>query len=411
MINNIFTDYYRRIRTARKNNQRVAWTSIGFPKNLLYAMNIVPAYPQLHVGFQASKGLTGQILGDVEGKYEIPHDLCGEVKSMIGTIINGDRLSFTLPEPHLLAATNCACSAQVKGFNFLHHYLKIPLFFSDYPCVSNDPTDPHVLAYVKGQLAEIVRSIEKRFGARFDEQLYYRSTINDFKAYTVWLEIMKLFKNRPVPADAIDLYLFLVPFFCMDSGRDAFIDLYIMLYNALYERCRNQESPPKREIRLLWDTLPVNHKNQFFKKIFSRYGAAVVMSTYFSDSATPKTTPLKFSYPLTRELVEDAVQKEPFEEIEPKINHILGSVNHRAIAHRKGLIKKIIETYDIDGVIMHLDRSCRVVCLPQYELTHFVETELKIPVLVFDSNSMDERFFAESQVLTRIEAFMERLRS
>ena len=56
---------------------------------------------------------------------------------------------------------------------------------------------------------------------------------------------------------------------------------------------------------------------------------------------------------------------------------------------------------------MHLDRSCRVVCLPQYELTRYIHEELKVPVLVFDSNSMDERYFSESQVLTRIEAFME----
>ena len=213
MVNSVFTDYYRKLQKAGSNGRLVAWTSIGFPKNVLYAMGITPVYPQLHVGFQSSRGLTGKIIDSVEGKYEIPHDLCGEVKSMIGTIISGDLLSFKLPEPQLMAASNCACNAQTKGYNFLQHYLKIPLYFCDYPCVSNDSTEAHVLRYVRKQLDDIVREIEKQFGLRFDEERYHRLTMNDYKIYTVWLEIMKLFRNRPAPADAIDLYLFLMPFF------------------------------------------------------------------------------------------------------------------------------------------------------------------------------------------------------
>ena len=318
MVNSVFTDYYRRLRQAEENGRFVAWTSIGFPKNVLYAMGITPVYPQLHVGFQSSRGLTGKIIDSVEGKYEIPHDLCGEVKSMIGTIISGDLLSFKLPEPQLMAASNCACNAQTKGYNFLQHYLKIPLYFCDYPCVSNDSTEAHVLRYVRKQLDDIVREIEKQFGLRFDEERYHRLTMNDYKIYTVWLEIMKLFRNRPAPADAIDLYLFLMPFFCMDSDSDAFIDMYILLYNSLYEICcgpdkSKREEDGKKEIRLLWDTLPVNHKNAFFKRTFARYNASVVMSTYFSDSATPDTLTLKFEYPLTREQVDAAVKKESFE--------------------------------------------------------------------------------------------------
>ena len=413
MLNKMVMDYYRSLRFAERKGRPIAWTCLGFPKNILFALDIIPAYPQFHIAFQPAGKTREHIIRNIEGKYQISPDLCGEVKSMICSAVNSDVMSFRLPEPDMLVATNSACNNQIKGFNFLEHYFKIPLFFYDYPRSFYDIPKPHKESYLKQQFEEIVISIEKRYDTGFDSERYYNSTINDYKAYTVWREIIKLCAHRPGPVDAMELNPFLTPFLSMDSKSDKLTDLYIKLYNSIFKMCDNTKNmkeidPKKREIRLLWDMLPVDNKSGFFKRLFSRYNAFVAMSTLFPTLARSEISGLKFGYPLTKEQVEDYIKDKPFKTIDMQINH-MHSFMHNSIKSRNRLMKKMIERFHIDGVIMHMDRSCRMNSLPQYQVSHYVRKELNTPVLMFDANHMDQRYFSESQILNRFEAFMENI--
>ena len=84
---------------------------------------------------------------------------------------------------------------------------------------------------------------------------------------------------------------------------------------------------------------------------------------------------------------------------------------NRPIEQRKKLIKNIIRDFNIQGVIMHMDRTCRPMSLPQYDLMKYIQESLNIPAMLFNADSMDERYFSESQISTRLEAFLEGLKS
>jgi benzoyl-CoA reductase/2-hydroxyglutaryl-CoA dehydratase subunit BcrC/BadD/HgdB len=70
----------------------------------------------------------------------------------------------------------------------------------------------------------------------------------------------------------------------------------------------------------------------------------------------------------------------------------------------------MIDKYDIDGIVMHSNRSCKPYSFGQYDIQKIVERERGIPSLLIEADMVDERSFSESQIETRIDAFIEMIR-
>jgi benzoyl-CoA reductase/2-hydroxyglutaryl-CoA dehydratase subunit BcrC/BadD/HgdB len=56
---------------------------------------------------------------------------------------------------------------------------------------------------------------------------------------------------------------------------------------------------------------------------------------------------------------------------------------------------------------MHSNRSCKPYSFGQYDIQKIVERERGIPSLMIEADMVDERSFSESQVETRIDAYIE----
>jgi benzoyl-CoA reductase/2-hydroxyglutaryl-CoA dehydratase subunit BcrC/BadD/HgdB len=65
----------------------------------------------------------------------------------------------------------------------------------------------------------------------------------------------------------------------------------------------------------------------------------------------------------------------------------------------------------VDGLVMHSNRSCKPYSLGQYDLQKLVMKELNLPTLIIEADMVDARSFSESQIETRIDAFMETLKA
>ena len=71
------------------------------------------------------------------------------------------------------------------------------------------------------------------------------------------------------------------------------------------------------------------------------------------------------------------------------------------------IVLEMVDTYKVDGIVMHSNRSCKPYSLGQYDIQKIVEKERGIPCLMIEADMVDERSFSESQISTRIDAFME----
>ena len=74
------------------------------------------------------------------------------------------------------------------------------------------------------------------------------------------------------------------------------------------------------------------------------------------------------------------------------------------------MVIEMIDKYDVDGFVLHSNRSCKPYSFDQLDIQRIVERERGIPCLMIEADMVDERSFAESQIETRIEAFIELLK-
>jgi len=71
----------------------------------------------------------------------------------------------------------------------------------------------------------------------------------------------------------------------------------------------------------------------------------------------------------------------------------------------------LLKRFSINGLVIHSNRSCKPYSLGQYDLQRIIYEKTGIPSLLIEADMTDTRVYAEAQVKTRIEAFMETLQN
>ena len=72
-----------------------------------------------------------------------------------------------------------------------------------------------------------------------------------------------------------------------------------------------------------------------------------------------------------------------------------------------GQVLDMIKFYNADGLVMHSNRSCKPYSFGQMDIMKIVREKTNLPVLMIEADMVDPRNFSQSQVETRIDAFME----
>ncbi len=68
---------------------------------------------------------------------------------------------------------------------------------------------------------------------------------------------------------------------------------------------------------------------------------------------------------------------------------------------------EMVDKYSVDGIVMHSNRSCKPYSLGQYDIQRTLQEEKGIPTVMIEADMVDARNFSESQIETRIDAFIE----
>ena len=59
---------------------------------------------------------------------------------------------------------------------------------------------------------------------------------------------------------------------------------------------------------------------------------------------------------------------------------------------------EMIQFYDVDGFVMHSNRSCKPYSFGQMDLMEQVRKKTGLPVLMIEADMVDPRAFSESQI-------------
>jgi benzoyl-CoA reductase subunit B len=131
-----------------------------------------------------------------------------------------------------------------------------------------------------------------------------------------------------------------------------------------------------------------------FRNLFARWGAVAVQSTYSTVGG----------------IWEWGFRHDPRRPLESIAEQMLReNLTNRSIVARYGQIKRYVEEWQADALVIHSIKSCRLFSAGQGDMRDYFTRELGVPTLMVESDLEDPRYYAEAQIKNRIDAFFESL--
>jgi len=248
---------------------------------------------------------------------------------------------------------------------------------------------PSAVGYLRAQVSDYLSFLEKVTGKPVNMDRMNEAGRLSIEAQRLWQEVLDANMHRPAPISALDLFMHMALMVTL-RGTATAVDYYRELRDEVHERIASGiGAVPTERFRLLWDNLPLWYSTRFLYETLAEKGGNLVADTYTS------------AWSGVLDLVDE--------------NDFLSSMGiayasiyiNISIDIMFGRLGRMLDKYEIDGVIMHSNRSCKPYSFGQYDLRKWIQDEMHIPVLIIESDHVDERQFSESQIKTRIDAFAE----
>jgi benzoyl-CoA reductase/2-hydroxyglutaryl-CoA dehydratase subunit BcrC/BadD/HgdB len=355
----------------------VAWCGVTAPFDLLSAMGVTSCFVEFIGAMLATTGTIGTFLDHAE-KSGYASDICGYHRSVLGSARQG-----LMPVPDFLIATSCPCTGGLAVMENLAEYFKKDLFVLHVP---QDESEKSV-QYLADQIKEMTRFVSSHTGRSLDKEALGRAIENTNRAREMMQGVFELASHVPSPTNGHDLSNFGIVMALL-LGTDAAVEISEAYRNEFAARDRDMKpGMPGEKHRLMWIQNRIQFKSPLDNLLRERYLANIVVDELNSITWEP----IDPEDPYTG-LARRAISI-PFN----------GTIERR-IAH----LQKLALTYKIDGAINPCHRGCRQGAGARGLISDGLK-EIGIPVLNLEVDVVDPRDFAEGQLSTRIEAFIEML--
>ena len=247
----------------------------------------------------------------------------------------------------------------------------------------------HEVAYVKRQIEDMIAVAEEIAGRSLDEKHFEDVMTNARRGAELWLEVLNRSQHHPAPMTAFDGFIHMGPIVDM-RGEAVTVAYYERLLAELDERIERGIGAIKQErYRVLWDNLPIWFKIGEFSKWLAERGVNVVASTY------------------TFAWGELAPMIDPTRPLDSMARVYLHPILNRSTGHKLDSMKRIVDEFELDGVILHSDRSCKPYSLGQIDQRDRLVKTLGVPALLLEADHNDPRDYSDEQGSNRLEAFVE----
>jgi benzoyl-CoA reductase/2-hydroxyglutaryl-CoA dehydratase subunit BcrC/BadD/HgdB len=386
-ITKVMTRYYIQ-RKVMARLKPLAYVTSGAPVEILEAMGILTLYPENYGALCGARKVAVEMCQIAEAAG-YPADLCSYARSHIAAVLRPKAAPLNgMPRPDLLVCCSNICGTVLKWYEALAAHYDVPLFVLDVPFQRTTPAEPHVIEYVADQLHEFVAWLEAHTSRLLRPDRLDTVVNRSLQAIVLWQEILEYGRFRPSPINAPDLFVAMAPIVALRGTRQA-IHCYRRLKAELEERVtRAIGAVPDERHRLLWDNIAIWYRLYRFFRPFMDAGACFVADTY----TNAWTTAL------------DA--DDPFVGMAQAYTGIFINLDLQA---RLRTIADLTRRFQVDGVVMHANRSCKPFSITQAKVRDRLRDELALPTLILEADMCDARLYNEGAVQERVAAFLEML--
>ena len=386
----IMTEYYINAKSAGQTGRKIAWITSGGPVEPLIAMDVIPVYPENYGAMIGASHMGGDLCAKAEA-MGYSTDICSYARADIACAVENGGPIGGLPRPDMLVCCNNICGTVLKWYEVQARYFNVPLFILDTPvCHTGFPDEAR--RYVRKQFDEYIAFLENACGTAFDMEKSMEVGRLSLEAQRLWKAVLDTSAHKPAPKPAFNAFFFLALIFTL-RGMQVTVDFYRDLLNEMNERIDAGLFAIENErYRILWDNLPIWYRLKWLSDTFAEHGACLVADTY----TTAWVGSMKY-----------IDENNFFESMVEAYTRIYLNIG---IDEMADTIFEMIDKYQVDGLVIHSNRSCKPYSFGQYDIQRMVQNTKAIPCMVLESHMTDERTFSESQAKTRIDAFMEIIR-
>lgn len=386
-ITRLMTRYYVQ-RRAMAHFKPLAYVTSGAPVEILEAMGVLTLYPE-NYGALCGVRRAAVDLCEIAEAEGYPADLCSYARSHVGAVLQPQAAPLNgMPRPDLLVCCTNICGTVLKWYEALADVYDAPLFLLDAPYQRSTPPDPHAIAYVLEQLHEFVAWLETHTGRSLKPDRLLDVLQRSREAIELWQAVLAFGAHRPSPINTPDLFVAMAPVVALRGTRQA-LDCYRRLLDEMETRvAQGIGAVPGERYRLLWDNIAIWHRLYRFFRPFMDAGACFVADTYTNA--------------WTAELTTD----EPFTGMAHAYTGVFINLN---LSTRLQMIADLARRFQVDGVVMHANRSCKPFSITQQVVRDHLREELAVPALILEADMCDTRLYNAGAIRERSAAFLEML--
>jgi benzoyl-CoA reductase subunit B len=362
---------------------------------LLRACHVLPMFPEVVALQNAIRHRSLPLILKAE-QAGYSSDNCAYVKADVGLALDGGMGPGTpIPFPSIVVCNYVGCNVYVKWFEHLADISGSRLFMLDVPFARTDRLEDADVRYVVAQLEELIALCESLTGRRFDIDALRERLALSVRAQDGYARCKHLTKRRPAPFDAyFDSINMMGPINVLRGTVEAaeFFDAAVEEFERLAAEGRGPLS--EERFRTVVEGPPPYPYYRSFRNLFTRWGAVAVQSTYSTVGG----------------IWEFGFRHDPRRPLESIAEQMLyENLTNRSIVARYAQIKRYVEEWEADALVIHSIKSCRLFSAGQGDMREYFTRELGVPTLLVESDLEDPRYYAEAQIRNRVDAFFEAL--
>ena len=388
-------------RQAKANGKLVCWSASVAPPELCVAMDIAMVYPETHAaGIGARKGALDML--EVADRLGYNVDCCSYGRVNIGymELLKEEAMTGKTPEvlanspaarvplPDLVITCNNICNTLLKWYENLAAELDIPCIIIDVPFNHTMPVSEESKAYIADQFRNAISQLEVICGRPFDYEKFHAVRQQTQRSIAQWNRIATMSQYKPSPLNGFDLFNYMALVVCARS-RDYAEITFRKFADELEEKYKKGESAFKgaEKNRVAWEGIAVwPYLGHTFKSLKNQ-------GSIMTGSA----------YPNIWDLTYDAED----ESLHSMAEAYTRTYINTCLDNKVKVLRGIMDRGKCDGVVYHLNRSCKLMSFLNVETAELIQQANGLPYVSFDGDQTDPRNFAPAQYDTRVEALGE----
>lgn len=374
---------YKEAFAAKERGELICWSASNFPSEILHTFGLTTVYPESQAAAIGARHAAQGACETCEAAG-YSNDLCAYARINLAYVQTGQSEAQPMPMPDVLACCNNICDCMFKWYENLSIELNVPLVILDVPFNPDYDISEAELKYLRAQFFDCVAQLEKITGKKWDQERFEQIMANVRASSMAWVKACEYANHVPCPFNGADISANMggmVTGRCKPEAADAYNTL-CREYEKLLE---NDETTFKGEekYRVLMDGITVWPYLRYMSESLAREGINTTSYIYGS------------------------YKSRIYDSLDEMLTVYASVWNSVCIEKARDNRLAIARPNHIDGILVHVNRSCKLWSGMLPEITRQVAQACQVPAAMYDGDQADPRNFSKAQFETRLQGLVE----